>query len=116
MAVRYYMDVNVPSVITAELRRRGIDALTSQEDGTRSEPDEVLLERATVLGRTFFSHDLDLLRIAKRWQDANRPFAGCVFAHHQGLSIGRCIEDLELVARCCTAEELAGRIFFVPFK
>ena len=35
MTLRYYMDVHVPSVITESLWRRGIDVLTSQEDGTR---------------------------------------------------------------------------------
>jgi hypothetical protein len=37
------MDVHVHGGITAELRVRGIDVLTSQEDRTHQEEDEVLL-------------------------------------------------------------------------
>jgi hypothetical protein len=49
MAHDFYMDVHVPSAITEGLRRRGIDVLTSQDDGTRQLNDEVLLVRATAL-------------------------------------------------------------------
>jgi hypothetical protein len=93
------MDVNVPFAITLGLRRRGIDVLTSQDDGTRSVSDEILLERATDLGRILVSHDRDVLKIAKQWQSAGRRFVGSIFAHQQGLGIGRCIDDLELIAR-----------------
>ena len=51
MAAKYYMDVHVPAAITAGLRRRGIDVLTSQEDDTREVDDEVLLARASELSR-----------------------------------------------------------------
>ena len=64
------MDVHVPAAITAGLRRRGIDVLTSQEDDTREVDDEVLLARATGLSRVLFSQDQDLLRIATDWQIA----------------------------------------------
>ena len=50
MALSYYMDVHVPIAITEGLRRRGIDVLTSQEDGTREVDDETLLERASESG------------------------------------------------------------------
>jgi hypothetical protein len=101
MTLRYYMDVNVPSAVTLGLRRRGIDVLTSQDDGTRSETDETLLQRATDLGRILVSHDRDVLKIAKQWQDVGRRFGGSIFARQQGLGIGPCIDDLELIAQCC---------------
>jgi hypothetical protein len=59
MAVPLYMDVHVPAAITEGLRRRGVDVLTSQADGTRRADDETLLARATELGRTLFSQDED---------------------------------------------------------
>jgi hypothetical protein len=49
------MDHHVHSGITKGLRRRGIDVLTAGEDGRASVPDEVLLERATELGRVVFT-------------------------------------------------------------
>lgn len=57
MAAKYYLDVHVPAAITAGLRHRGIDVLTSQEDDTRQVDDEVLLARATKLSRVLFSQD-----------------------------------------------------------
>jgi len=50
-----YMDVQVPAAITRGLRRRGVDVLTAQEDGTARLKDPALLDRATVLGRIIFT-------------------------------------------------------------
>jgi hypothetical protein len=50
-----YMDVHVPSAVTEGLRRRGIDVLTSQQDGTREADDDVLLTRAMGFERLLFS-------------------------------------------------------------
>lgn len=98
----------------AALRRRGIDVLTSQEDDTREVEDEVTLARASELSRVLFSQDQDLLRIASDWQTTERRFSGVVFSSHRAISIGRCIEDLELLAQCCRPEELTDRVIFLP--
>lgn len=114
MALKFYMDVHIPSAITAGLVRRSIDVLTSQDDGTREVDDTDLLQRATDLGRLLFSQDQDLLRIASQWQSDGRLFSGLVFADQQGASIGQCVEDLELLALCCTQEEVANQVIFLP--
>ena len=75
MTLSYYVDVHVPAAVTEGLRRRGIDVFTSQEDGTREAEDELLLRRATMLGRVLFSQDQDLLAIAANWQANNREFS-----------------------------------------
>ena len=43
MSLRLYFDVHIPSAVLEGLRRRGIDVLTSQTDGTRDVSDEALL-------------------------------------------------------------------------
>ena len=91
MALKFYMDVHIPSAITAGLRRRNIDVLTSQEDGTREVDDVSLLQRATGLGRILFSQDQDLLEIASAWQHTGQSFVGLVFSAQQGVSIGQCV-------------------------
>jgi hypothetical protein len=108
------MDVHVPAAITEGVRRRGVDVLTSQEDGTREMDDARLLQRATDLARILFSQDVDLLRIAHAWQSQGRDFAGVLFAHQQRTSIGQCIVDLVLIVECCDPEELANQVYFVP--
>lgn len=54
----FYMDHHVHQSITDGLRRRGVDVLTSFEDGKEEADDEALLERATgfsFLRMTIFS-------------------------------------------------------------
>jgi hypothetical protein len=112
----YYMDVHVPAAITAGIRRRGVEVLTSQEDATRRAADEELLGRATELGRILVSQDEDLLGIARKWQQTQRSFAGLIFAHQQGASIGQCVEELELIARYMSAEETASQVIYLPLQ
>jgi len=114
MSAAYYMDVNVSMSITTGLRRRGIDVVTSQEDGTRSDDDEVVLTRATDLHRVLVSHDADLLTITRQWQTSGRHFEGLVFIPQRGSSIGQCVIDLELIASCCVPSELANQVIFLP--
>src|SRR6266436_4166710 len=114
MALAYYMDVHVPAAIVAGLSRRRIDVLTSQEDGTRRSDDEELLRRATSMGRVLVSQDEDLLGVCSAWQTAGREFAGLVFAPQHSASIGRYIDDLELIAPCCQPSELMNSVYFLP--
>ena len=116
MALKLYMDVHVPAAITEGLRRRGVDVLTSQADGTREADDDRLLERTTELGCLLFSQDYDLLRIANDWQRRGQHFAGLMFAHQENTSIGGCIEDIELLAQCCDADEVANRVIYLPLS
>jgi|SRR5215471_4840330 len=64
------MDVHVRRAVTIALRLRSIDVLTAQEDGSAELADDVLLERATELGRVLVSQDEDLLREGARWAGA----------------------------------------------
>jgi predicted nuclease of predicted toxin-antitoxin system len=84
VALKFYMDVHIPAAITTGLRRRNIDALTSQEDGTREVDDASLLQRSTELGRVLFSQDQDLLQIASECQRTEHSFLGLVFSSQQG--------------------------------
>jgi hypothetical protein len=82
------MDVHVPAAITAGLRRRGLDVLTSQEDGTDRWADDRLLNRSTELGRVLFSQDDDLLALAALWQRQAQAFGGVIYAHQLSAGIG----------------------------
>jgi predicted nuclease of predicted toxin-antitoxin system len=64
--VPLYMDHHVPSAVTAGLRKRGVDVITAEEDGSARLEDELLLSRATAPGRILFSQDQDLLVIARQ--------------------------------------------------
>jgi hypothetical protein len=108
------MDVQVKVAITAGLRRRGIDVITAQEDGSQRLDDEPLLERATALGRTLFSQDDDLLAIARARQVEGVLFAGLVYGHQLAATIGKYVLDLEVVCKVLEPEDMVNRIEYLP--
>jgi predicted nuclease of predicted toxin-antitoxin system len=111
-----YMDHHVPSAVTARLRRRGIDVLTAYEDGYAQATDEMVLQRATLLGRVVFTQDEDFLVIASQWRQAGRPFAGVVFGRQESINIGEAIEWLELVVQASEPEQMRDGVQFIPLR
>ena len=109
-----YMDQHIPRAVTFGLRQRGIDVLTAYEDDSAALADQLLLDRATSLGRILFSHDEDFLIEAQRRQRLGLRFGGLIYAHQLRVSIGQTIDDLELIARTCSREELAQLVAYIP--
>ena len=114
MSLSIYMDVHVPFAITRGLRRRGIDVLTSQQDGTTEMPDDQLLDRAMQLGRMLFSRDQDLLVEAAHRLRIGKPFATVLFARQLDVSIGQCVMDLEIILKTGQPEEIIGQAIYLP--
>jgi hypothetical protein len=110
------MDVHVPQSITDQLRRRGADVLTAIDDGWAERTDSDLLAHAHELGRVIFTQDIRFKALAEDWQRHGRPFAGLVFGHQLGGTIGQFVNDLELIARASDLEEWANTIEHVPFQ
>src|SRR5215212_8851006 len=108
------MDESVEGQIVRGLGRRGIDVLTVQEDGRGGSPDPEVLDRAGELRRIAVSRDDDFLREAVRRQRSGETFVGVIYAHKQRVSLGRCIEDLELLAQAGSPEDFSGRIYYLP--
>ena len=115
MAIGLYMDVHIPKAITIGLRLRGVDVLTAQEDGMITLSDADLLDRATELGRTLYSHDDDLLSEAHARLSLGRDFAGVIYSHQLTSPIGHCVEDLEIIAKTCEPVDMLNQIEFIPF-
>lgn len=108
------MDVHIPIAITEGLRIRGIDVITAQEDDAREMGDSELLDRATSLSRLLVTSDADLLIEADRRQSLGISFAGIVYAHPLRVSIGRCIDDIELIAKTSSLNDYANRVEYLP--
>jgi hypothetical protein len=115
MAISLYMDVHIPQSITIQLRRRNVDVLTAQEDGTLELPDDQLLERSTALGRILFTQDIRFRAMAEAWQRQGKPFAGLIFGHQLGGTIGQFVKDLELIAQASDPEDWQNMIEYIPF-
>ena len=115
MAIRLYMDHNVPRAITDGLRARGVDVLTAFEDGASEFNDPELLNRAAELRRVLFTRDYDLLQEATKRQRTGKFFYGVIYAHQLRVSIGDCIRNLEIIAKAGEPEDLLNRVQFLPF-
>ena len=112
--LRLYMDVHVNAAITAGLRRRGIDVLIAQEDGSTRFEDTELLERATELERVLFSQDDDFLAIARQRQNQGMVFAGLIYGHQLAATVGKYVLDLEVVCKVLEPEDMMNRIEYLP--
>jgi len=114
MALALYMDVHVPQAITDQLRRRKVDVLTAIEDGQAETIDEELLERSRELGRVLFTQDIRFKAMAEDWQRHGRPFAGLLFGHQLGGTIGQYVQDLEFIANASEIEEWSNTVQHLP--
>lgn len=115
MPIGIYADVHIPKPIVIGLRLRGVDVLTSQEDGMDEAEDSQILDRSTELGRIVFTHDDDFLKEASRRLQEGKEFGGVVFAHQLNAPISRCIDDLELIAKSFEGSDLLNKIEFIPY-
>jgi predicted nuclease of predicted toxin-antitoxin system len=116
MSVTLYMDVHIRLALTEGLRLRGVDVLTAQEDEATELDDFELLDRATSLGRVLVTHDKDFLREASERQQSGQTFAGIIYAHQIEMTIGECLNDLELIAKGYEPEDLINRLEYLPLK
>ena len=114
MAVALYMDVHVPAPISRQLRVRGVDLFTAQEDGTTTLPDDELLRRAGSLGRVLVTHDIRFKAMAEDLIRKNQAFGGMIYGHAEGASIGQYVRDLELIAKACSSEEFQSQVLHLP--
>ena len=116
MAVSFYMDVHIPMAITRQLRLRGVDVATATEEGTNTLADHALLELASRQNRLMFTHDIRFKALAEDWQRTGKSFAGLIYGHAEGASIGQYVRDLELIAKATDPEEWIGQVVQLPLR
>ena len=68
------------------------------------------------MGRVLFSQDVDLLAEATRRQRAGISFQGIVYAPQLAVSIGQCIDDLDLLAKAGSESDLLNRVCYLPLR
>lgn len=79
--------------------------------------DSELLNRASELGRALFTQDDDLLvEAATRQKDGRLLFNGVIYAHQLRVSIGACVNDLEIITKAAEPNDLISAIIFLPLK
>jgi hypothetical protein len=108
------MDEHVESAITVGLRQRGVDVLTVQEDGRDQSSDSAVLDRAAELGRIVVTRDRDFLIEAAFRHRNGISFAGVIYAHLLRVSIGQCINDVEILTGASEPAEFANHVEYLP--
>lgn len=63
-----------------------------------------------------FTRDTDFLIESARRQSAGTAFAGVIYAHQLRVSIGACVDDLELLALACEPADFADRVQYLPIS
>ncbi len=116
MPVAFYFDIHIPRAIRDQLRRKGVDVLTGQEDSSDELADEELLERASKLGRVLFTQDIRFKALAEDWQQRGRLFSGLLYGHQSTTSVGRYVQDLELIAKASEPEDWTNLVGHLPIK
>lgn len=107
--IRFHLDECVPPAIAEGLRRHGIDATTSQEEGLLHSMDETQLDFASRQGRVLVTQDADFLRLHR----LGASHQGVVYYDPADVSIGRIIQGLVLIHGVLPAEEMAGHLEFL---
>lgn len=116
MAVALYMDHHVPKVITTALRLRGVDVVTAYEDGADQLDDASLLKRTHEMKRALFTQDDDLLDEAAKCHRVGEAFSGVIYAHQLRVTIGVCVQDLDLIAKSADETDLENQVIYLPLK
>ena len=78
--------------------------------------DPALLDRSLKLGRVIFTRDEDFLAEATARQKRGEVFAGVIYAHQLRVTIGQCVQDLEIIAKCGEPSDLANRVEHLPLR
>jgi predicted nuclease of predicted toxin-antitoxin system len=108
------MDVHVKTAITRGLRRRNVVVMRAQDDGMGRKADPLLLDRALGFGYVVFTQDVDFLVEVARRHRAGEMFAGVVYARQRVVSVRRCIDDLELIAKVYDPADMMNRLVYLP--
>lgn len=107
--LRYFLDEHMRSAIAEQLRARGIDVETTVEAGRANQrlSDESQLEYATKAERVLVTEDSDFVRESQTHQ----PHAGVIYFPVQ-LSIGSCVDYLELLALTTAVQEMRNQLLY----
>src|SRR5262245_18340811 len=89
--LKIYTDENVDVRVAEGLRRRGVEAVAVYDEGKIGLSDEAQLAHANALGAVMFTHDADLIGIAKETNRLGGDHCGVIFVEMHRLGLGECI-------------------------
>ena len=115
--LRFAVDEGFNLDIVKELRRRNpdLDVATVQERGLRGADDPAILAWAASEGRVLLTSDRRTMPAPARQRMANGETTGVIIVPWT-LSIGRAVEDIELLAGASVEGEWERRMEFLPLR
>ncbi len=75
--------------------------------------DEEQLIYAAKERAVLFTHDVDLIVIARKWTAQGKEHYGVIYVHQDSLSAGECIRRLKDYADILEAEDMLNRVEFL---
>ena len=116
--IRLAADENFNNDILRGLIRRNadLDILRIQDVGLSGQDDPTVLEWAAQENRILLTHDVSTItEYAYQRVREGKPMPG-VFEVGRGVSIGKAIEDILLLAEYSLANEWEGQIRYLPLR
>ena len=99
--------------IIEALKKRGIEAWSARDVGNLGLKDEEQLEYACREKACLFITDDDFLRIAQKWSYQGKEHQGIIYVHPLKLSIGECVNNIELLANVLEIHEMKNHIEYL---
>lgn len=106
MLIRYYFDEHIFGTAVIELRRHGVDVMTTAEAGNIEKTDLDQLLFAAKEGRVLVTRDNDFLLLHSQ----GAKHAGIVRWHSKRQSRSELVKRLLALWRLHSAEEMLGRV------
>lgn len=107
--IRFYLDENMPVELAAQLRQRGIDAVTVRDLGLLGDDDPSHLRRAAEQGRILCTYDKDYTRLAKQGIEHK----GIVFIPGKYRGIGVLVKRLEWIYLTYTRDDMKNKVEYL---
>jgi hypothetical protein len=108
--VRFQLDEHMNPAVAAGLRRVRIDVITTVEAGLLGAPDTVQLAHAHAAGRVMVTQDRDYLRLSQEGAE----HSGIAYCAQGSRTIGEIIAGLIRLHQTIDAEQMRGRVHFIP--
>ncbi len=107
--IRFYLDENMPVELAAQLKRRGIDAVTVRDLDKLGDDDLRHLRRAAEQSRILCTYDKDYTRLAKQGIEHN----GIVFISGKRRAIGVLVKCLEQMHSDYTSDDMQNKVEYL---
>jgi hypothetical protein len=113
MPLKFFFDECADEDVAAALRAHRVDVVTTTDLARKGISDEEQLTFAYAGGRVIYTIDHDFLRLAYRWLEQDRPFAGIAYHHPGERRKQEIIEALLLMHAVYDAQDMENRVEFI---